>query len=162
MPTYERRTTVDAPLEEVWEFHSRVEGLEAVTPDWMGLRVEAVLGPDGRPDPDVLEVGTELALSIRPLGIGPRQHWTSLITDRDRRDDGAYFRDEMVYGPFERWEHTHAFSADGERTVLRDRVVYELPVLGRGPLAEVTTPFSQAGFEAMFRGRHRATKARLE
>ena len=165
MPTYERRTTVDAPLEEVWDFHSRVEGLESVTPDWMGLRVEAMIGPDGRPDPDVLETGTELSLSMRPLGVGPRQHWTSLITDRERRDDGAYFRDEMVYGPFERWEHTHAFSADGERTVLRDRVAYELPgsdVAGVGRLTALAGPFSTIGFEAMFRERHRLTKAHLE
>ncbi|NUB91713.1 cyclase [Haloterrigena sp. SYSU A558-1] len=165
MATYERRTTIDAPLADVWAFHSRVEGLEAVTPDWMHLRVEAVLGPDGERDPDVLETGTELALSIRPLGVGPRQHWTSLITDRERSDGSASFRDEMIRGPFDRWEHTHSFFADGERTVLRDRVAYELPgsdVAGVGRLTDVATPFSTVGFEAMFRERHRLTKARLE
>jgi len=47
MPTYERETTVDSPFDDVWAFHSQVSGLEAVTPDWLDLRVERVIGPDG-------------------------------------------------------------------------------------------------------------------
>ena len=159
MPTYERDTTVNSPLEDVWAFHSRVSGLEAVTPDWLDLRVERVIGPDGEADPDVLESGSEIALSIRPFGVGPRQHWTSEITAREREDGAAYFRDEMVHGPFDRWQHTHSFFADGDRTVVRDRVEYELPF---GPLGDAAEPFSTPGFAAMFRTRHRLTKARLE
>jgi ligand-binding SRPBCC domain-containing protein len=159
MATYERETTVRAPFDEVWAFHSRISGLEALTPDWMGLRVERVIGPDGSPDPDVLEPGSEVALSMRPFGVGPRRHWTSLITDRKQEDGAAYFRDEMVHGPFDRWEHTHSFFDDGDRTVLHDRVVYELP---GGGLGDAVAPLSTVGFEAMFRARHRAAKARLE
>jgi ligand-binding SRPBCC domain-containing protein len=159
MPTYERETRVEAPLEDVWEFHSRVSGLEALTPDWMGLRVESVVGPDGEPDPGVLEAGSEVTLSTRPFGVGPRQDWTSVITERERTDGTAYFRDEMVRGPFDRWIHTHAFYADGDETLVRDRVEYELPF---GPLGRAATPFSTVGFETMFRTRHRLTKANLE
>ncbi|MEY7850860.1 SRPBCC family protein [Natrarchaeobius sp. A-rgal3] len=159
MATYERRTTIDAPLADVWEFSADVSGLEAVTPNWLGLRVESVIGSDGNLDPDGLEVGTEISLSMRPFGVGPRQYWTSLITEVERREGVAYFRDEMVHGPFDRWVHTHSFFADGDRTILRDHVAYELPL---GPLAEPASPFSLLGFEAMFRERHRATKARLE
>ena len=159
MPTYERETTVDAEFEEVWAYNSRVSGLEGVTPDWLRLRVERVIGPDGEPDPAVLEPGSEVALSIRPFGIGPRQHWTSVITDRERNEGAAYFRDEMVYGPFDRWEHTHTFFADVERTVLRDRVEYDLPF---GRLGDTVEPFSKPGFEAMFRSRHQLAKAKLE
>ncbi|MFC6769269.1 SRPBCC family protein [Natrinema soli] len=159
MQTYERETTVDSPFEDVWAFHSRVSGLEAVTPDWLGLRVERVIGPDGDPDPNVLEPGLEVALSMRPFGVGPRQHWTSVITDRDRDEGSAYFRDEMVHGPFDRWEHTHSFFADGDRTVVRDRVDYELPF---GRLGDAVESVSTPGFAAMFRARHRLAKARLE
>ncbi|WP_394741563.1 SRPBCC family protein [Natronococcus roseus] len=159
MVTYERQTRVDAPLEDVWEFYSRVSGLEAVTPAWMGLAVESVVGPDGEPDPDVLEAGSEVTLSTRPFDVGPRQRWTSVITERERTDGTAYFRDEMTDGPFERWVHTHAFYGDGDETVLRDRVEYELPF---GPLGRVATPFSRIGFETMFRARHRLTKENLE
>ncbi|MDG5817360.1 SRPBCC family protein [Natronococcus sp. A-GB7] len=159
MPTYERQTRIEAPLEDVWEFHSRVTGLEGVTPAWMGLTVESVVGPDGEPDPGVLEAGSEVTLSTRPFGVGPRQRWTSMITERERTDGTAYFRDEMVSGPFERWVHTHAFYGDGDETLIRDRVEYELPF---GPLGRAATPFSRIGFETMFRARHRLTKEQLE
>ena len=159
MPSYERVTRVDAPLEDVWRFHSRVEGLETLTPAWMGLRVEGVIGPDGNPEPEVLEEGAEIALSMRPFGVGPRQYWTSLIVERERRDGTAYFRDEMVEGPFDRWEHTHAFYADGSATIVRDRVEFELPL---GGLGDVLEPFSRIGFEPMFRHRHRRTRRVLE
>ncbi|MFP8953979.1 SRPBCC family protein [Natrialbaceae archaeon A-arb3/5] len=159
MATYDRETTVEAPLEDVWQFHSRATGLEAVTPDWMGLRVESVIGPDGEPDPDVLDAGSEVAVSTCPFGVGPRQDWTSVITERERTDGAAYFRDEMERGPFDQWVHTHAFFADGQRTILRDHVEYELPF---GPLGRLGTPFSVVGFDLMFRARHRLTKDRLE
>jgi len=159
MPTYERETTVRSSFDDVWAFHSRITGLKEVTPDWLNLRVERVIGPDGEANPDVLEPGSEVALSIQPFGVGPRQHWTSVITDREREDGSAYFRDEMVHGPFDRWEHTHTFFADDDRTVVLDRVDYELPF---GPLGDAAEPFSKPGFAAMFRARHRLAKARLE
>ncbi len=163
MPSYERETIVRAPLSEVWEFHSQISGLEALTPDWMGLRVESVVGPDGERDPDRLDAGSEIDLSIRPFGVGPRQHWTSVITESAFDETSAYFRDEMVHGPFDRWIHTHSFFPDGDRTILRDHVEYELPLVDRlGELGRVTEPFSQAGFEGMFRQRHRTTKQLLE
>ncbi len=159
MASYERRTRIDAPLEAVWEFHSTPAGLEALTPEWMGLCVEAVVGPDGEPDPEVLEAGSELSLSLQPFDVGPRQYWTSAITERARTNGSAYFRDEMVYGPFDQWVHTHSFFADGEATIVQDHIAYELPL---GALGRVGTPFSTVGFEGMFRDRHRRTKAALE
>ncbi|MFC4246442.1 SRPBCC family protein [Natribaculum luteum] len=159
MPSYERETRVRAPLEDVWEFHSRIEGLEALTPEWLALRVESVIGPDGESNPEILEAGAEVALSMQPFGVGPRQHWTSLITERERTDGTAYFRDEMVDGPFDRWIHTHAFYADGEQTIVRDLVEYELPM---GELGGALAPFSRVGFDPMFRYRHRKTREELE
>ena len=159
MTTYERSVRVAAPFEAVWEFHSGIAGLEALTPDWLHLRIERVRGPDGEADPEVLAPGSVVRASIRPLGVGPRQRWTSHITARARHAGAGYFRDAMTDGPFRRWEHTHAFYADGEATVVRDRVVYDLPLggLGRrlGPLAVV-------GLEPMFRYRHRRTRELLE
>ena len=38
--------------------------------------------PDGEPDPEVLEAGSRIKLSMRPFGVGPRQEWTSVITER--------------------------------------------------------------------------------
>ncbi|ESP87240.1 SRPBCC family protein [Candidatus Halobonum tyrrellensis] len=158
MGTYRRRTRVAAPLDEVWSFHSRVSGLEELTPGFMDLRVEAVVGPDGEPDPEILERGATIRMSIRPFGIGPRQSWTSRIVEREERDGSAYFRDEMEDGPFPEWEHTHRFYGDGAGTVIVDEVRYRLP---GGPLGGLAEPFGDVGFEPMFRGRHRKTKELL-
>lgn len=159
MPTYQREVRVGAPLDEVWEFHSRIEGLEALTPDWMHLRVEEVRRPDGRErDDGVLDDGTAVRMSLRPFGVGPRQRWISRITRREEGDGTAVFEDVMDEGPFPEWHHAHQFYAisDG-RTLIRDRVEYELPVVGGllGPLGWI-------GFEPMFRDRHRRTKRILE
>lgn len=158
MSTYERSVRVAAPLETVWDFHSRIGGLEALTPDWLDLRVESVRGPDGQPDLDVLAEGTEVRLSAAPLGVGPRQRWTSRITERERGDGVARFRDEMVDGPFPEWVHTHSFFADGEGTLVRDRVRYELPL---GWLGRRLGPLGRLGLAPMFRFRHRRTRELL-
>ncbi|WP_338728453.1 SRPBCC family protein [Haladaptatus sp. DJG-WS-42] len=159
MPVFERETRVRAPLSEVWAFHSRIEGLEALTPDWLHLTIDAVIGPDGERDPDTLVPGTRISMSLRPFGVGPKQRWTSVITKRTEGEERAMFEDFMQGGPFSRWNHTHSFRADGEDTIVHDRVEYELP---GGKLGKAVSPISKFGFEGMFRGRHRATKRALE
>lgn len=159
MHTYERSVRVDAPFEEVWRFHSTEAGLEALTPDWMGLEIESVMGPDGEPNPAELETGSTVRASVRPFDLGPRQQWTSDIVARERSNGTGYFRDIMREGPFRTWEHTHLFYADGEGTIVRDRIEYELPL---GPLDSVFGPLAVVGFEPMFRYRHQQTRALLE
>ncbi|WP_418285383.1 SRPBCC family protein [Halorubrum sp. DTA46] len=164
MPTYRRTTRVPAPIDDVWTFHSTIDGLRALTPDWMHLRVDEVKGPDGTPDPEVLLEGSEIRMSMRPFGVGPRQRWTSRIVERDPDDESsaessAHFVDDMVGGPFRKWEHTHAFYADGDETLLVDTVAYRLPF---GALGDIAGPFAKVGFEGMFRDRHRRTVARFE
>lgn len=159
MPVYQRRTRVEAPLSEVWSLYSGIEGLEAVTPGWMRLHVERIVGPEGEETPDELVAGTKIRLSIQPFGIGPRQRWISRITERSEGEGWARFRDLMEQGPFEFWRHTHQFFADGRETVLVDRVEYELP---GGILGDALAPFATIGFEPMFRYRHWKTKELLE
>lgn len=158
MAVFERSTLIPAPLGEVWAFHATVDGLLAVSPDWLRLRVESVVGPDGEPDPDVLETGSEVTLSVRPAGVGPRSTWTSRIVRRERGDDAAMFADEMVAGPFRRWHHTHRFATVAGETRLTDRVEYELPLGPARRLSGLVWP----GLAAMFAARHRRTKRRLE
>lgn len=159
MQTYERATRVRAPLDRVVEFHSSADGLEALTPDALNLRVESVTDPDGQPDPDVLETGSTITSSISPLGVLPRQRWVSEIVDRQVGDQVAGFTDVMNDGPFPHWRHTHRFFADGEDTIVYDRVEYRLP---GGPLGRAIGPFGVVGFEPMFAYRHRRTRKLLD
>ncbi|KOX97307.1 MULTISPECIES: SRPBCC family protein [Halorubrum] len=163
MPTYRRTTRVPAPIEDVWDFHSTVDGLRELTPDWMRLGVDSVAGADGSPDPEVLVAGSEIEMSVRPFGAGPRQRWTSRIAEREpdgtaSPERSARFVDVMEGGPFRRWEHTHAFYADGDETLLVDTVAYRLPL---GPLGDAVGPLAKVGFEGMFRDRHRRTVERF-
>lgn len=157
--TYERATRVEASLEDVFEFYSSPEGLLALTPSWVDLRIEAATGPDGEPDPDVLEEGAAVTSSLSPFGVLPRQRWVSEIVERRTGDDVAGFTDVMVDGPFPEWTHTHRFVEDGDGTIVYDRVEYELP---GGPAGRALAPLGFVGFEPMFRYRHRRTRALLE
>ncbi len=157
MTVVERSTDIDAPLEAVWDFYSTVDGVVTLTPDWLNLRVEFVSGPEGDPNPAVLEAGSEVSLSIRPFGIGPRQSWTSRIVERKYGDGRAHFRDQMIDGPVRRWDHTHRFSAIGSGTRITDRVEYTL----ERPMAPVTG-FSRPVLELLFRYRHRRARTVLE
>jgi ligand-binding SRPBCC domain-containing protein len=155
MPVFERQTRVGAPFEDVWAFHSNISGLETLTPPWMNLVVENVRGPDGTPDPEILEAGSVAHLSMRPFGVGPRIRWESHILEREEHDGAAMFRDEMRHGPFRRWVHSHRFFADGAETVVSDRVEYQLPY---PPVGTALGPFARLGLEPMFRERHRKTR----
>ena len=158
MATYRRETRIAAPLDEVWAFHSRIDGLEALTPDFANLRVERVVGPDGDPDPEVLVEGTRIHLAVRPLGL-PGGSFVSLITEREENDDSARFVDVMENGPLPEWRHTHTFRADGDETILTDHVRYQLP---GGGLGRTLSPLGRIGFEPAFLYRHRTTKRLLE
>ena len=158
MSTYRRRTRIRAPLEAVWEFHATTDGLEALTPGWMGLDVESVRGPDGEADPEELLEGSEIEMRSKPFGVLPASRWLSRIVDRREEDGYCMFRDDMLGGPFGLWIHTHEFYGDGDETVLVDTVEYELPA----PLGGRVDPAAVVGFEPMFRYRHRRTKELLE
>jgi ligand-binding SRPBCC domain-containing protein len=158
MPTYTREIRVDAPFEDVWAFHSQVSGLEALTPGFMNLEVKAVTGPDGEANPEILEPGSRIDMSMRPGGVLPQQTWTSIITERQERTDSAFFCDEMEGGPFPEWVHTHSFFTDNGATIIHDQVEYSLPFVG-GALGRLG---NLVGFEPMFRFRHRKTRELLE
>lgn len=160
MATYERETTVRAPFDEVWDFHSRASGLEALTPAFMNLEIDAIRGPDGDADPGILETGAEIEASMRPFGVGPRQSWRSVIVEREEEEGRAHFVDVMEDGPFPHWTHTHSFfELSADETLIRDRVEYQLP---GGAVGEAVSPLGVVGFEPMFRGRHAKTKELLE
>jgi ligand-binding SRPBCC domain-containing protein len=152
MQTFERELRVDAPLEDVWAFHSTIDGLRALTPNWMNLTVEDIEYPETVRDGHVLEAGTRIDMSLRPFGVAPRQTWVSRIDERVEGDGYAYFVDVMEDGPFPEWEHTHLFYADGDETLLRDRVEYVAPAGQLGAFG------SGAVMRPMFRYRHRRTR----
>ena len=159
MAVYERATRIDAPLSEVWAFHRHPDGLVELTPDWADLRIESIRGPDGESDPDELVVGTEVEVSVRPFGVGPRQRGTTRFVEVECGEETAHFRDVMVEGPFARWDHLHRFVADGDRTQLLDRVHWAMP---GGLVGEGVAALGWPGLAVVFWYRHRRTRELLE
>ena len=117
-PTYElrARTTVHAPIGEVFEFFSCPENLGIMTPANMGFVITNVSGP--------MEDGTSISYRVRIGGVPVR--WKTRI---DAWKRGQRFIDAQITGPYACWWHEHRFEADGaDGTIMEDRVLYAPPL----------------------------------
>ena len=129
MVTYERATVVDAPLDTVWAFHADPAGLEAVTPEWLGLTVESVDRPADSSEA-ALPAGTVITIRVTPFGILPASRWRSHITASEYSTGQAMFRDESDTPGIDRWVHTHRFESVSTGTLIHDRVEVEASIPG--------------------------------
>jgi ligand-binding SRPBCC domain-containing protein len=81
------------------------------------------------------------------------------VAEHQDFEEGRYFSDVQVSGPFAYWKHTHTFEPDGpDACTLEDKVEYALPfgLLGRW----VAGRYVRHTLEKMFEHRHTVT-ARL-
>ena len=118
---YEHETSVHAPRQTVWDWHTREGAFDRLTPPWEPM--ETVSAP-----PDLSPGGRRV---IRFPLLGPiKGRWIAEHTDLI---EGELFADRMVRGPFKRWWHTHRFVEKGEMTIVEDEVSYDVPMgfLGR-------------------------------
>jgi ligand-binding SRPBCC domain-containing protein len=119
--TFVRRSRIDAPAAKVYMWHSLPDTLERLTPPGEHVRVIEKSGG--------IERGGRVALQF---GRWPfRQRW---VAEHRDFEEGRYFSDVQVYGPFAYWKHTHIFEPDGHSAcILEDRVEYAVPfgVFGR-------------------------------
>lgn len=119
--TLEREQIVPGPRDLVFAFFIDPRNLSEVTPPWVRFEITQL-------EQAPLAGGTMQEYRIRWLGLPLR--WESLIAEFE---DGRRFTDEQTRGPYRYWRHEHIFEdADGDSTLVRDRVQYQLPfgVLG--------------------------------
>ncbi len=120
---FEREQVLDLPQPEVFDFFSDARNLSLITPPSLGFRFEV-------PPPPELAVGAEVRYRIRISGIPVR--WTTRIREWD---PPHRFADLQARGPYAYWLHTHTFvEIAAGRTLMRDRVIYRVPL---GPLGEL-------------------------
>lgn len=155
MVTFERATRVDAPFDRAWAFHTRIDGLLAVTPDLAGLRVRQLTWPDGTTDESLTE-GAEVTLSVSPFGVGPVLQWTSRIVELREGPEQGVMVDEMVEGPLQTWRHEHHVRATDGGSEVRDRVT-----VATG-LGWTVDRIVAAALVPAFLDRHRRTRKALE
>jgi ligand-binding SRPBCC domain-containing protein len=142
-----RRTRIEAPAAEVYAWHALPEALERLTPP--GEHIEVVERTGG------IESGARVELRF---GRWPfRRRW---IAEHLDYEEGRFFSDIQVSGPFAYWKHTHTFEPDGPTAcTLEDKVEYALPFgfLGRWMAGRIV----RSKIEEMFEYRHRTTAAEL-
>ena len=114
------RTVIDAPLAETFAFFSKAANLGLITPAAMAFSIQGQAPP--------MSQGARIDHHVRVAGLPVR--WRTLITEWE---PGRRFVDLQEAGPYRIWWHEHAFAADGDRTVMDDRVYYAPPlgILGR-------------------------------
>lgn len=137
---------VAAEIQAVWDFHSSVKALEALTPPDRKLQL---ISKDLR-----VAEGAHHVLRVK---VGPFwRTWDALISEVD---PPRGFRDTAVRCPFKSWTHHHEFISQGGGTLVRDTVEYELPF---GPLGQISAGFVAKDIDRLFAYRHEATKRALE
>jgi ligand-binding SRPBCC domain-containing protein len=111
----ERETIIRRPIAEVFDFFSKAENLNALTPE--DLKFEILT-----PLPIAMKKGTLIDYKIRLMNIP--FHWKTLIS---RWEPGKAFVDEQIKGPYKKWVHLHSFEEYQGVTKMIDRVEYEIP-----------------------------------
>ncbi len=146
--TFRKRSRIEAPAEELFNWHGRPGAFERLTPPWDQVEiVERVGGMDdgGR---IVLRLPVAGPISVR---------WVAEHADYV---EGESFRDVQSQGPFQHWSHTHSFQSDGAgASYLEDEIEYELPLGMAGDL--IAGRAVEGRLQEMFSYRHRLTRQDL-
>ena len=117
--------TIARPRDEVFDFFSRAENLERITPPELGFSIIT-------PTPITIEKGTLLDYRISLYGVP--LSWQSEITVWDPPNE---FADEQRVGPYKQWIHRHTFTEiDAANTLMEDEVRYRLPLEPLGDLGQ--------------------------
>jgi ligand-binding SRPBCC domain-containing protein len=125
----QRELWIPYSLAEVFDFFSRAENLERITPPWMHFRILT-------PQPIRMQQGTAIAYALRVRGIPLR--W---LTEIERWNPPYEFVDVQAKGPYKLWRHTHRFLEVEGGTSIVDIVHYALPF---GPLGSLVHRFQVA------------------
>ncbi|BAQ66077.1 SRPBCC family protein [Geminocystis sp. NIES-3709] len=147
MGQFEYRSTIEAPVENVWRFHERQDILELLTPPWQPAKVIRRQGG--------LNIGatSEFLLVFGFINIP----WLARHTEYEQY---KLFTDEQIKGPMESWIHRHHFNSKGAKTVLTDTIEYKIP---GGWLSELLLGWwVNSRLKEMFRYRHQITKKYCE
>jgi ligand-binding SRPBCC domain-containing protein len=118
-----RDQTVPASLDAVWDYFSKPENLNELTPP--DLNFEIVYK-----DSNTMFQGQLIEYMVQFIPLF-RSRW---LTEINHVEDLAYFVDEQRIGPYRFWYHEHLFRPVENGTQIIDQVTYQLPF---GPIGEL-------------------------
>jgi uncharacterized protein (TIGR01777 family) len=119
------KTTVNAPIEEVFRFFSKPQNLGVMVPRAMRFRILSEM-------PHEIRRGLRIEYAIH-LGLLPLR-WRTCI---EEWKPPGLFADSQESGPYHCWWHEHHFQPDGNRTLMEDRVYYAPPLGFAGTVANL-------------------------
>ena len=100
---------------QVFEFFSKAENLETITPPWLNFKVTKMSTPG-------IQEGTLIDYRLNIHGVP--------VTWRTRIEEwmpNEKFVDTQLKGPYSKWHHTHRFEEIPGGTLMWDDVIYKLP-----------------------------------
>ena len=125
---YFESTLLPLPIEQVFDFFSKAENLQAITPPELSFRIKTPL-------PIVMRQGLLIDYDLKMSGIP--FGWRTRIT---HWEPPYVFADEQLKGPYAVWFHTHTFADEGGKTRMDDEVLYKLPLWPFGAASSPCSP----------------------
>lgn len=117
--------TIPVNIETAWNFFSRPENLNAITPKKLGFKII------GSQHAEEMYAGQIIEYTVKPL-LGIPLYWMTEIT---HVIDKEYFIDEQRYGPYSLWHHQHHFKQVNNGIEMTDIVHYKIPFWFIGDVA---------------------------
>ena len=112
-------------LEKAWDFFSRPENLQEITPRNLGFSIIS------KHHGNRMYQGQIIEYKVRPL-LGIPLYWMTEIT---HVADHRFFVDEQRFGPYSLWHHQHHFQPVEGGVEMTDIVHYKLPLWLLGDMA---------------------------
>ena len=142
MKKFEKISTINCKIEELFEFHTDMRNLVNITP----------------PDTKVNLINRDFVpheggvLKIKTVKNFIPTTWEVKI---DKMQEPNLLVDIALKSPFKYWKHSHVFTQKGNICELKDIVEYELPF---GAIGNLFDFFIQNELSKMFNYRHKVTK----
>ncbi len=138
MGTFEHSFVVDCSIDKVWNFYTDIEHLKVITPKKMNLKIIQSSSQTIMNHQD--------AIIEAKIGFMTKK-WHTKITSLKKYE----YVDEMMYGPFKKWKHTHRFKKlDEDQTEIIDKIEFELPY---GRLGKMFEGFAYKNLNKIFKFR---------
>ena len=116
---------IPVTLDKAWEFFSKPDNLDEITPDDMTFKIVSVHHGEKMYPGQLIEYKVSPLLNI-PL------YWMTEIT---HVADKKYFVDEQRFGPFSLWHHQHHFQEIEGGVEMTDILHYKIPFWFFGDIA---------------------------
>jgi|TARA_B110000914_G_C15255716_1_gene350637 ligand-binding SRPBCC domain-containing protein len=114
--TFKKEQFVSSDMDTVFDFFSRPENLEKITPPAMGFHIMT-------PKPIEMREGAIIDYTVNIMGIPAR--WRTMITGYKKNQ---FFIDEQLKGPYSYWHHKHSFKTVEGGVNIVDEITYALPL----------------------------------